>query len=589
MRVLIGIFILALSIQSFADVLEQIPGRTQTEREIRWLWKYLPDVVRACAKSGSECQSSEINKVVLQLIPTYPATIEKTDSSWGQILQFVSEKSRPDIFTTGADEEHRIAVTGLTKDSPIFINTDRMELPISKWIGILAHESVHHLGYKDDETRLPDRVGAAIESKFLRISSLSTLEEFGQPQVRILIANTNRTDSNAPTMVSLPMFGNDQYIGPNSRVPICQNNQRFKGQNVGSALWRTLRVRPKQGLVKVKASAIVRSTCEDIKNKEQSHPQTVFLTELDLQFAPFDIQSDWWTHPSKILYETSIAGNDDEDHERIELDGTMAISSILHEQSVVNAGEIWKSKIKVESLDAFVPKSCSADLTGLNWSFHDIFGVPAVEHFDSCTIKSLGNNQYQVDLQTLIPKNAQPDFFYFTWIAFSDDLNVRYAVPSRPKAIEVRNSAASAPLKIIDWRVLGLQPVDKIMGRAIEKSFRAKRDQNFWVEVDVMGSAKIGKEYMEFDALAVDPTGSVVLAPTTLEVQTNTLYVQSFERLAIPGGVRLRYQMRIPTSGKLEVHGIKFLKFYSKTDDFSWVEFDITKVLSGFILDESVQ
>ena len=503
-------------------------------------------------------------------------------------MQFVSEKDRPDLFKTTADEEHRVAVTELTKDAVIYINTDRMNMPLSKWAGLLTHETVHHLGYTDDETRLPDRVGAAIESHFLRIFSNSSLEEFGHPEFHVFTMNTGRPNSYAPAMVSLPLFVYDQHIGPNPRVPICESDEEFKGQNVGSVLWRAVRVRPRQGIVRVKASAIVHSTCENTQTKKQKLVPSLFLTELELQFAPFEIKSSWWTHSSSVKYESLISGNLDGENEAMEINGSIMILSTQHEKAIIQAGDVLKSKITVESLDGFVPKTCHAYLTGVNWAFHNVLDLPAAVVFESCAMKSLGADRYEVNIETLIPKNAQPDFFYTPWIWFSDDSDSRYAVSSRPDVVEVKNPSPSASPRIVDWRVVGLPAVDKILGHAVERSYRTKIDQTFWLEVDVQGTQQNGTEYIEFDILAVDPSGGVVLAPSTVEVQTNKTFIRSFERVQIPGGVRLRYQMFVPSSGKLVLHGIKLLRFYSSTDDFSWVEFDIPKTLSGFIIDDTM-
>ena len=161
-------------------------------------------------------------------------------------------------------------------------------------------------------------------------------------------------------------------------------------------------------------------------------------------------------------------------------------------------------------------------------------------------------------------------------------------MPARPSLVELKDPQAYAPMKIVDWRVIGLNPISQILGAPTEKSYRAALDQNFWIEVDVEGTQGLGNEYIELDQIATDYNGEMVLGPMTIEVQTDKKYIKKFERVSIQGGVRLRYQMAISSDQNLEVNGIRLVKFYSFTNDFSWVEFDLPKKLSGFIVDDKI-
>lgn len=116
--------------------------------------------------------------------------------------------------------------------------------------------------------------------------------------------------------------------------------------------------------------------------------------------------------------------------------------------------------------------------------------------------------------------------------------------------------------KIADWRIVGLNPIETIFGKPVDKSYRAKIDQSFWLEVDVLGTQQVGKDYLEFDEIAEDLDHQVILASLTVQVPTDHHFIKSFKRVAIPGGARLRYQMIVPSAGELKLHGIKFLRFY---------------------------
>src|SRR4051794_40920856 len=92
-----------------ADLIEQVSGANRTEREIRWLWKYVGEFTRACGKN--DCKDAEVRAVLDKLNTAMPLAPQLSTSAWGQRLKFVSEKDNPDLFTSAANEAHRIAVT----------------------------------------------------------------------------------------------------------------------------------------------------------------------------------------------------------------------------------------------------------------------------------------------------------------------------------------------------------------------------------------------------------------------------------------------------------------------------------------------
>jgi hypothetical protein len=187
------IFVLVLTplfnSQVFAESRQRMSGVTQSEREIRWSWKYLKNVIHSCLESKTECQDADVRKAVTELDAYLPDYSSQQAGAWSSLLTFISEKDHPGVFTSVDGDVHRLAITDFKKYSPVMINTDRMNRPLEEWVGLLAHESTHHLGYTDDQTRLPDRVATEITNHFKKHEMIATLAQFHRPDARNLIFN----------------------------------------------------------------------------------------------------------------------------------------------------------------------------------------------------------------------------------------------------------------------------------------------------------------------------------------------------------------------------------------------------------------
>ena len=206
---------------SHADYQGELYGNSQTEREIKWVWRHLTDFVISCNASKVDCQNPKIKKVIAEMIDYLPKNDYANMSQWDTLLVFVSEKDRPDLFLSTAGEVHRVAVTELKKKSKVYINTDRMDLPYETWIGLLAHEVIHHLGYTDDEQRLPDQVGAEIVKHTKSQIQLATLEQFKLPSSRIVTFNSVALGKGSATLMSAATRSADMGWAPNSLLPLC--------------------------------------------------------------------------------------------------------------------------------------------------------------------------------------------------------------------------------------------------------------------------------------------------------------------------------------------------------------------------------
>jgi hypothetical protein len=580
--------LLFLSAGARADLVEGITGASRPEREIRWLWKYIGEFTRSCAKSGAECKDPEIKAVVDQLTAGLPAAPGPTTSPWGQRLKFVSEKDNPNLFLSAANEAHRVAVTELKPGAPVYINSDRMaQLNHGQWIGVLVHETVHHLGIDDDARRLPDRVGAAVAAHVMSNWQESNMAEFGHPESTFLAFNDPALDRPARIMGQAFEFTMDEEAAPNPRLPICANGEKFKGQSMAAPLWRVVYLRGDKARAKIRGSARVTNVCVSASGAERTL-LTNFTIMMDLVFQqPFDPKGAWWNLPSKLDAASLAAGNNDTQEELLEMYRTFVIQSSAPEKPVYHPGEEWRAKYVVESTDGFQPSACNAFFSASQWFFSRNVTTTMFEGFQSCALTPLGANRWQVDVKyTFAGAAVQPDAFALAFIHFPGPTGQpdRFAIPTRPVYVQLDNPSAPPRLKAVAWRVSGLQPRTTLFGGKIQNSYAVDYNQPFWLEFDFAGPQKPKRQFIDFDFI-VENAGAQVLFPWNPPVEKITTVIPKVETVAIPGGFRLRYQMTLPpVVAQVKALGFKLRRLSVETDDFAWSELEIPNFLEGLFL-----
>lgn len=156
------------------------PAPSRGEAVFRTAWRTLPRYLLGCAASQEACSPDpEVLSLVKKLSEAHPFANPSP-------LRFVSGRERPGLFTPG-DETHRMAVTGLSPNSEIFINTDVIDsVSFEEALGLLAHEVTHHQGVKDDASRWPDRVASALRAHALASTESWSWKLAGSPRPLLL-------------------------------------------------------------------------------------------------------------------------------------------------------------------------------------------------------------------------------------------------------------------------------------------------------------------------------------------------------------------------------------------------------------------
>jgi len=128
----------------------------ETQRRVEFAWEKSRTFIKACLVSNECGLTSDEVEIAFKILANDPGYSANS-------LQFVAEADVQ--FSSVNGDAHRLMLTGLTPQSKIYINADRIvDIPVETLIGLFAHELVHHLGIVDDASRLPDLFGTRIAS-----------------------------------------------------------------------------------------------------------------------------------------------------------------------------------------------------------------------------------------------------------------------------------------------------------------------------------------------------------------------------------------------------------------------------------------
>jgi hypothetical protein len=586
------LFLTIVSANAFASYHGEFQGKTTNEREIRWVWRHLPEFLVSCKASPTECQDPAVKASVDQLLAYIPAWDSPQQKAWAGLLQFVSEKDHGDLFKTGDSEAHRLAATALKKGSIVYINTDRMNLPLETWVGILAHESLHHLGVVDGPTRFPDVLAAEIARHFKKQMQLSTLEQFNLPNSRTLSFN-----SLAPGFGTVALFSNGARtsdIGwePTPFQPVCSDNEKVFRQFASAPAWRLNRMRIPEGIVVIRGVGFVKTQCLNPQTQQQRTTTMPLAAAITLQY-PKPLNLDSWMN--QVPVPTYGDGGEDEfSPSMASNDGlfgqgqTFLIEAIKNEAPTVEAGGVWSTTITLKSLDGFVPDQCQLFVVGTQYSYIGQDKLPGVNNFDSCKLSNLGAGRWQVSGQTVMPASARPDLYYVPLVVLhrSSDQDERAAMPTIPTFVRVTNKNAQPPPKIRGITVLGLEPVQNLGSLKLTNSYMVKTNDSFNVEFLVEGPQKADDLWFDIDLWYQLPTEFGVARGTGSSISIPSVFRKTVIT-PVPNGTKVTMTFTmVPTLSGLNIAAYKFRKFYMRTSDFSWVEIEMPDLHDHFVINK---
>ena len=264
---------------------------------------------------------------------------------------------------------------------------------------------------------------------------------------------------------------------------------------------------------------------------------------------------------------------------------TFFMISNKHENTKINSGMKWKTTLKIQGTDDFNPTACHILFSGSQYSYIPRDGLPSTNTFDSCSLKSLGQRQWEITAETTIPDFSRPDFFYISAIALVNSSNQnRFAVPTYPNYIEVSNPTSSPAALIKDILITGLDKATKFRDFTATNSYLAKPDQTFSLILRVEGTQQILEAWFDF-TLWFTMQDTFAPAQGTGGIQSFPLLVKNHSIRTTSYGTEVRLDMALPDKiSNYQLAAVKFARFYMKTSDFSWVEIEIPELHDTMII-----
>lgn len=579
MRFLFILFALFANNSASAGYQGELYGATQKEREIKWAWRHLNDFVWSCAASKTHCQAPQVKSIVNQLVAYVPDGTYEAFAKWETLLVFVSEKERPELFKSDAGEIHRVAVTEHQKFSTVYINTDRMELPLEKWIGILSHELAHHLKIVDDSTRMPDQVGAEIQKHAMSRMQVSSMEQFKLPQTQFLTFNSQAPGKFSATLITDPDRSGDMSWAPTPFLPVCNPDENVASQFVVGPAWRVNRIQAEKALVGIRGAGYMRAVCEKKLGGRQRTVQLPMNTIVYLKYSkPFKF--DQWMNetPERAFSQDEFGFSMGDDYQAFGPLQSFYVLSTEHEKIQLTAGEIWKTKVTVQGTDSFAPNQCEMYLAGSQYSYIMRDGLPGINRFSNCKVTNLGSTRWLIEGETQIPAETRSDYYSVVAIGLINGQEGRMAVPIFPTYVQVQSREAIRPPVIHGMSILGLKTKategKMLADQTLTNSFLVKPNDFFQISFLVEGPQIVSDLWMDMTIWLYMPgqdtfvpangTGSSTSFPQVVKKEVMNRNAKGTE-------VLVTFQMPASLSG-YPVAAIKMKRFYMRTSDYSWVE-----------------
>lgn len=560
--------------QASANNRDTMQGATQSEREIRWVWKHLHGIASSCLQS-QDCKDPKVNAAVTQLVSYLPLFSSAEAKQWASLLKFVPESQGG--FQSNQGETHRVVMTGLTKFSPVYVNTDRMDLSLEMLVGLFAHEATHHLGYDDGADRLPDLVGAALAKHFKTNLQYSSLEQFKLPKTRFVLFNSS---ANEETLSFISWSGGTVDVGwdSNEVQPFCGPGETLFKEFISAPAWKVNAFAPAKAVVKVRGGGVIQITCANKMTGVQRRQMLPLDASMDLQYKkPFNRLTWQQEVPTELFQGMMFSPSYNPFDHVFGAGGTFAVISQTFDKASVTAGETLHATIVLQNLETtFTPDRCELTLAGMQYAYKTMDHLPGVQMFESCVLTSLGNNKWQVEGNIHIPSTARPDLYYIPLIKVSKAFGDRVAIPLVPKMIEVTNLSAAAVPTVSNLRIKGLSPASALGTLTdLTNSYLAPAGSMFTVEFDVFGTQTLDDLWLDLQIWFPGQTEFKIANGTGSSVSLPQVLIKTqITKLSDRTTIAMTYRMPSAIQG-IQVSAIKFVRFYIRSSDFSWAEIEM--------------
>lgn len=458
-------------IAGFCNPLTDVEGQDLIQKKIIWVWQHRTQIFQSCLTEVKICgKADELSPEMLKISDILKKNISTR-------LLFVSEAKRPDLFKSDAGETHRVAVTGNTAGSDVFLNVDRIKtLSFEQIVGILFHELSHHTGLADDTLRKPDQIGARVAKHFMQQLKLSYHNQQEAPQLfagafQTFLPETvdgRNNFSNFGFVSDGVSFFNINFMLFELSSPCIREGAFPVGQHTARLNWKTLTNS------KINVSSAIDNFCIWI-NPENQEPK------LDIVPRGFDIT--FSLTPDYLIVRESITGGlSDNLMTFVDRVGTVEFLNVKFDKSKYNPNDMVQADIELKSFTAISFSNCESGLSHAD-SPRQKNGWPFMENVTSCEVLSLNGSLIKLRLKYQLSDLQKTGQHFFPYLKLKSNVKNEFAIVDLLK-LQVKfevseNIISNNPMQLVSLGGSNIVPVGALGTYPLTNSFMFQ-DQSTW-------------------------------------------------------------------------------------------------------------
>lgn len=533
-------------------------GVNLAEKQARWAWLQLPSFLGACYHT-SLC---ELTPDQLKLIEGIFANAANYTQD---TLKFKSEKAEPGFFRSERGENHRLVMTGLNPKAPVYVNSD---LAVSEgralgpagWLGLFAHELVHHLGIDDDARRIPDQFGSAITRaarRFLNVWELSgPTKGLSVWLLSYPTPTTTRFLRGFPKgLMPRLAFVDGEQIYNFSNLDTTMPGRQFCGElpfmtGQISPLNELYEKSPSPGRQRGSVSLDLKINCLDQARQAVGVASSSITFMIEYRETP-EGQRFW---PEGFIQSQSNDEGLSGTEARVEIAGLRVPESVRAGTDLVIEAELRDLGM------ARAARSCGARFSRPGWPSFQA-GVPFSFYQSSCEILEHAGEIYRVRLTRRIPADADPGEMTVDAICLGPDADPEGAcdpaIPSRRVRIEILNPRPPAEFTILKAEIRNATPLKPMPG--VKRYYHVRRGQTATVSLTVRGERRFAEAFFESTLISTNDRMSSFTGPLLVP---DPFFVKARRMSKVPEGFVLEFDIQVPETFE-GGHVTKLLKFHN--------------------------
>jgi hypothetical protein len=459
---------------SLARPFTEILGNSLAEKQIQWLWKNRSMILKSCEFDAAKCsRDPKVTSAILGMEQLVELSIESE-------IKFVSEKEKPGFFTSDQGETHRVAMTTNEPKEPIYFNTDQIsKLDLNQLCAILFHELTHKLNIADDSQRIPDLVGAAIAANLKNNLAVSPfpLKDGKQIQIAAFLSSTKETITGTDfNLGAIRGFGfltdNHLFIDLDmSKFEIdlaCKaDEEKLAAQSLRVPLWVQSKDRPNR----IKGLVLMNNMCVVVKKNTYSVVTRAMSAEL--QFSD----------SGEIIRDSLVIGLSSSPEALVEYLSTVELISSQVPASA-KVGDSIQILLKVRNRGALKADQCESGYQLVTSELpSDNNGTMLM--FDQCKIESLGEDQYEIKINTrLLPALTTGTYrMPLLKISGTGGYGMAYLQLESQVSWKVDGISNQKTLALAAPKFVNLKPLANLGDYPLKNSFTYSRDQVCQIEM----------------------------------------------------------------------------------------------------------